>query len=102
MPVLNRLSAANRNDSIVFIGITFDARERLEKFLASNAFDFMIARLPLDTIQKLKKVSLFPLTMILDKHQRLTFIIFGRQRREGDNEAFYDVLSKQLKKALLD
>jgi thiol-disulfide isomerase/thioredoxin len=102
MPVLNRLSSAYRSDSVVFIGITFDDKEKVEKFLSSKPFDFTIALLPLDTIQKLKKVSLFPLTMILDRHQHLRYVVFGRQTRYDDDGAFYEVLDLQLKKALLN
>jgi thiol-disulfide isomerase/thioredoxin len=102
MPVLNRLSAAYRSDSVVFIGITFDDKEKVEKFLSSKPFDFTIARLSLDAIQKLKKVSLFPLTMILDRHRRLRFVIFGRQTKNDDDEAFYEVLDLQIKKALVN
>jgi thiol-disulfide isomerase/thioredoxin len=100
VPVLNRLAAAYRSDSVAFIGITFDDKEKIEKFLATHSFDFTIARLPLDAIQKLKRVALFPLTMILDRHRRVTFVIFGRRVGENDDEAFYDALNGQLKKAL--
>ena len=101
MPVLNRLAVAYRSDSVAFIGVTFDDKEKIEKFLASHSFDFTIALLPLDAIQKLKRVALFPLTMILDRHRRVTFVIFGRQVGENDDEAFYDILNWQLRKALL-
>jgi hypothetical protein len=46
-------------------------------------------------------VSLYPLTAIVNKRGKLSFVIFARRENEGDG-AFYDLLDRQVRKAMLE
>jgi thiol-disulfide isomerase/thioredoxin len=99
IPVMNRLAEKYRSDSVVFIGVTWDKKEKIQAFLASREFEFMIVHLSMDSIQQFKKVSLYPLTAIVNKRGLISFVVFARQASEGD-EAFFEVLERQVRKAL--
>jgi peroxiredoxin len=97
--VMNRLAEKYRSDSVVFVGVTWDKKEKIQAFLTSREFEFTIVHLSMDSIQQFKKVSLYPLTAIVNKRGFISFVVFARQASEGD-EAFYDVLERQVRKAL--
>jgi thiol-disulfide isomerase/thioredoxin len=101
IPVLNRLVGAYRSDSVVFVAVTWDKKEKIEAFLASRRFDFTIVQLGREDIQQMKKVSFYPLTAIVDRHGRISFVVFGRRASEGDEE-FYAVLDRQLRRAMAE
>jgi thiol-disulfide isomerase/thioredoxin len=101
IPVMNRLAEKYRSDSVVFVGVTWDKKEKIQAFLASREFEFTIAHLSMDSIQQFKKVSLYPLTAIVNKRGRISFVVFARQASEGD-EVFYEVLERQVRKALAE
>jgi thiol-disulfide isomerase/thioredoxin len=101
IPVLNRLAETYRSDSVLLIGVTWDTKEKINAFLASRPFDFMIVHLSIDSIQQFKKVSLYPLTAIVNKRGKISFVVFARRPGEGD-QAFYEVLEREVRKALAE
>ena len=90
-----------RGKTVAFVGVTWDKKEKIQAFLASREFEFTIVHLSMDSIQQFKKVSLYPLTAIVNKRGLISFVVFARQASEGD-EVFYEVLERQMRKALAE
>jgi thiol-disulfide isomerase/thioredoxin len=98
IPTLNRVAAKYAGRPVRFVGITWDPAPRAKAFLAKQPFDFHIVSMSRDSIQALKKVSLYPLTLIVVRG-RISFVVFGRPAGEKQEEVFEE-LDRQVEKAL--
>jgi thiol-disulfide isomerase/thioredoxin len=99
IPTLNRVADEFRGRSVRFVGITWDGTERLKAFLATQPFRFGLVQKTKEEIQALKKVSLYPCTIITNRNGKISFVLFGRATGE-DQEALYGLLSVQITRAL--
>lgn len=60
----------------------------------------MIGILPVETINKIKKIAYYPFTAIVNKRQKLSFVLTGRHTgKDPDNEIFNQP-DPQIQKAL--
>lgn len=100
IPVLNQLAAKYNNDSVRFIAITFDKPEKLEAFLPKNPFNFMIGILPQASIDKIKKISFYPFTVIVNRQHKISFVIAGKPVGKNPEKIIHEVLDFQIRKAL--
>jgi thiol-disulfide isomerase/thioredoxin len=100
IPVLNQLAAKYNNDSVRFIAITFDKPEKLEAFLTKNPFNFMIGILPQASIDKIKKISFYPFTAIVNRQHKISFVIAGKPVGKNPEKIIHEVLDFQIRKAL--
>lgn len=100
IPVLNQLAAKYNNDSVRFIAITFDKPEKLEAFLTKNPFNFMIGILPQESIEKIKKISFYPFTAIVNRQHKISFVIAGKPVGKNPEKIIHEVLDFQIRKAL--
>jgi hypothetical protein len=85
---------------VQFVAITFDNADRIEKFLEKNPFNFMIGILPKAAIEKIKKISYYPFTAIVNKNQELSFVFTGRPVGKNSTKEIFDILDLQVSKAL--
>lgn len=100
IPALNRLAAKYHSDSIQFIAISFDSESRIRDFLQKRKFDFQIASLPQNEIDSIKKISFYPFTAIVNKEGILTFALFSRPVGKNPEQELFDLLDKQIIKAI--
>ena len=100
IPVLNQLAAKYNNDSVRFIAITFDRPEKLETFLIKNPFHFMIGILPQQSIDKIKKISFYPFTAVVNRQHKISFVIAGKPVGKNPEKIIHEVLDFQIRKAL--
>jgi peroxiredoxin len=100
IPALNKLAAKYQSDSIIFLAITFDKEEIVRAFLQKKEFAFQIASLPQMEIDKIKKIAFYPFTAIVTKNGKLSFAIFSRPTGKDPTEAIFNLLDKQVEKAL--
>ena len=100
IPALNKLVDKYKNDSVQFIAITFDKEERVSNFLKTHPFNFMIGILPVQSINLIKKIAFYPFTAIVNKNQKLTFVLTGRKTGKDPGKEIFEVLDPQIRKAL--
>lgn len=100
IPALNKLVKKYQSDTILFVAITFDEKSRINEFLKNREFDFKIASLPQAEVDKIKKISFYPFTAIITKEGKLSFALFGRPMGKNSEEEVFNVLDKQIAKAL--
>lgn len=100
MPALNQLVEKYKNDSVRFIAITYDSPDKVQTFLENNKFDFMVGILPHQSITKIKKLSFYPFTAVVDKQQKLSFAIAGKPMGKNPSKEIFDILDPQIQKAL--
>ena len=100
IPALNKLSAKYQGDSILFIGISFDNEDRIRDFLQKRKFDFQIASLPQNEIDPIKKISFYPFTAIITKEGKLSYALFSRPVGKNPEQEIFDLLDKQIIKAI--
>lgn len=100
IPALNRVADKYRSDSIRFIAITFDKAERVREFLQKRPFHFEMVSMEQPEIQKIKKVAFYPFTAILNREGKLSFAMFGRPTGEDPDEEIFQLLRRQIDKAL--
>jgi thiol-disulfide isomerase/thioredoxin len=100
IPVLNQLATKYNNDSVRFIAITFDKPEKIQAFLVKNPFHFMIGILPQESINKIKKISFYPFTAIVNRQHKISFISTGKPVGKNPEKVIHDVLDFQIRKAL--
>ncbi len=98
MPALNRLYDKYKSDSTVFIGITFDDTTKIKKFLETTDFKFNIVSLTQEDISAFKKISFYPLTIILNKQSVVRYVVFGRPAGKKQDEEIFDLLDARLQK----
>jgi peroxiredoxin len=101
IPALNKLAKKYQTDTTLFIAITFDSESRIKEFLQKRPFDFQIASLPQNEIDKIKKIAFFPFTAIVTKDGKLSFALFSRPIGKNPDEEIFNLLDKQIEKALL-
>lgn len=76
LPALNRLVAEYKDSSVVFLGLTYDGRMKLDPFLAKVKFDFSIIPDSKD-INDLFGINEYPTTLIIDKNKIIRKIWIG-------------------------
>lgn len=96
MPALNRLYEKYNSDSIIFLAISFDDSTKIKKFLGTNDFRFKIASLSQPEIAKYKKISFYPLTMILNRQGIVKYVLFGRPTGKQFLDETYTLLDSKL------
>lgn len=101
IPALNQLVKKYQSDSTLFIAVTFDTENRINAFLQNHEFAFQIVRLSQMEIDKIKKISFYPFTAIVTREGKLSFALFGRPAGKNSETAIFDLLDKQIGKALL-
>jgi thiol-disulfide isomerase/thioredoxin len=101
IPALNKLVKKYKSDSILFIAITFDNENRIRYFLKKKEFSFQIASLPQTEIDSIKKITYYPFTAIVTNEGKLSFAIFSRPIGKNPDEEIFNLLDKQIEKALL-
>lgn len=101
IPALNKLVNQYGSDSTAFIAITFDNENRIREFLQKREFTFQIATLPQDEIDNIKKITFYPFTAIVTKEGKLSFALFSRPTGKNPEEEIFNLLEKQIQKALL-
>lgn len=69
IPVLNQL-IKKYGSKYNFVALTFDTRERIEKFKAKHTFDFPKALIPYHELEKIG-ITKYPLTFILTKDGKI-------------------------------
>lgn len=95
IPTLNRVAAAYKDSHVRFVGISWDSPERIRLFLSSHPFEFKQVSLNRSIVDSLKKVSLYPCTIITDHRGRVSFVLFGRASSSG-TDALYQLLNTQI------
>lgn len=100
MPALNNIVRKYQSDSIIFVGISFDKENVIRTFLEKHSFLFQVASLPQAEITRVKKVEFYPFTAIVTRDGRLSFAIFGRPTGSRPDEEIFDLLDRQIEKAL--
>ena len=101
IPALNRLVRKHKSDTTVFIALTFDTDDRIKEFLRKHEFTFQIASLGQAEIDTIKKISFYPFTAIVTKKGKLSFALFSRPIGKNPEEDIFNLLDKQIEKALL-
>ena len=99
IPVLNRLAASYKDSHVRFVGITWDSPGRVRAFLTGHPFGFDLVSLNRVVVDSLKKVSLYPCTIITDRRGRVSFVLFGRNSGASE-EGLYKVLNAQVDRAM--
>ncbi len=101
IPALNKLVKKHRSDTTLFVAVTFDKEDRIKEFLQKHEFSFQIASLPQAAIDTIKKISFYPFTAIVTKVGKLSFALFSRPIGKNPEEEIFNLLDKQIEKALL-
>lgn len=99
IPALNMLEKKYASDTLIFIAITFDEKNKIDLFLKKTPFDFQIVHMPMADIQKIKKVLLYPMTMIVNKYGKIDLVSFGRLTGDDPVTAIFKLLDKNIQKA---
>ena len=99
IPALNRVVEKFAGRRVYFVGIGWDAAPRLKAFLERRPYRFQIVSMSRDSIQALKKVDLYPFTLVADASGRVSFVVFGRPAVE-DQEAIFGQLEAAVNKAI--
>ncbi len=73
MPVLNKLVEKYNGQKVVFLGLTFDSKEKVEQFLKKKDFDFNIVP---DATQMIADYNImgYPTHMIIDKNLVIQYL----------------------------
>ncbi len=67
MPDLNTLVTKYKNDSILFLSLAFDKKERIQKFLATNLFNYKVVSGQKNYIVNTLNVQIYPTHIIINK-----------------------------------
>ncbi len=102
IPALNKLVEKHQSDSVIFIGVTFDNESRIVEFLNHNKFSFQIASLPQSEIDKVKKFSYYPFTVIVNKEGVLSYAFFGRITGKDPIEELFQLLDRKIKESTIN
>ncbi|MBL0337229.1 MAG: TlpA family protein disulfide reductase [Chitinophagaceae bacterium] len=100
IPALNQLAKKYQSDSTLFLALTFDDESRINGFLQNHAFDFQIVSLSETEIDKIKKISFYPFTVIVTREGKVSFALFGRPAGKNPEVEIFNLLDKQVGKAL--
>ena len=101
IPALNKLVNKYASDTILFVAITFDKEDRIKEFLQKREFSFQIARFGQAEIDSIKKITFYPFTAIVTKEGKLSFALFSRPIGKNPEEEIFNLLDKQIEKALV-
>ncbi len=101
IPALNKLVKKYQSDTTLFVAVTFDNDNRIKVFLQKHEFTFQIASLPQTEIDTIKKIAFYPFTAIVTKKGKLSFALFSRPTGKNPEEEIFNLLDKQIEKALL-
>ena len=75
IPALNKLKASYR-EGVEFIGLTFNFKEDLTRFLKANPFEFKIVSIPRRDLES--KISFaYPTTVIVNKKGKIIYLESG-------------------------
>jgi thiol-disulfide isomerase/thioredoxin len=85
MPALNKLRAKYK-ESVNFISMASDSKEKVEAFLEKRTFNFIHIVAP-DFIENDLKISSFPTNIFLDRHGRISRVCDGIPFVVGDKRA---------------
>jgi len=102
IPALNMIVKKYTSDSLIFIAITFDEKDKIDLFLKKIPFDFQIVHMPMADMQKIKKVLLYPMTMLVNKYGKIDFVSFGRLPGDDPVTGIFNLLDTNIRKALLN
>ena len=102
MPGLNKLyeKFISKSDSVEFIAITFNDTATIRTFLEKKEFLFNIASLSQPAISKMKKISYYPMTFIINRRQQISYAFFGRVGGKNSDDELSNLLESKLMKAL--
>jgi peroxiredoxin len=76
MPAFNKLVTEYKHKNVKFLGVTFDDKETVKKFLLKRSFNVTI--IPgADSLENLFGLLDHPLTLIIDKAGRISKVILG-------------------------
>lgn len=100
IPALNKLVKKHQSDTTLFVAVSFDKVDRIKEFLQKHEFAFQIASLPQGEIDTIKKTSFYPFTAIVTKQGKLSFALFSRPIGKNPEEEIFNLLDKQIEKAL--
>jgi peroxiredoxin len=101
IPALNKLARKYSSDTVLFVAITFDKKDRIKEFLQKREFNFQIVSLPEAEIDTIKKIFFYPFTAIVTKEGKLSFALFSRPTGKNPEEEIFNLLDKQVEKALI-
>ncbi len=96
IPALNKLYDRYQSDSLEFIAITFDDSTTIQKFLEKKEFNFSIVSLDQGTISKMKKMSYYPMTFIVNRNQEISYAFFGKVDGKNPDEGLFSLLEAKL------
>jgi hypothetical protein len=68
--------------------------------LQRREFNFQIASLPQEKIDSVKKTAFYPFTAIVNKEGKLSFVLFSRPMGKNPEEEIFNLLDKQIQKAI--
>ncbi len=75
-------------------------RQNIKDFLQKHTFNFQIASLPQEKINAIKKISFYPFTVIVTKKEKIFFGLFGKPLGKNSAEEIFNLLDKQMEKAI--
>jgi cytochrome c biogenesis protein CcmG, thiol:disulfide interchange protein DsbE len=100
MPVLNELKARFR-DSVNFIAITYETKEKVARFLEKHEYDFIQIIGAKSFTDKLE-MKAFPVNIFLDKNCVVSNIEIGMRYPFGDNKDIKTKYRKEFEGLLVD
>ena len=82
MPMLNQIVEKYNSKDIVFLGITFNDKEKIQKFLKQKEFNFKIASDNKGKTIKDYKIAAYPTNIIIDQDGIITFFHRGFNKKK--------------------
>lgn len=95
LPELNKLVEKHKNSDIVFLAVTFDEKNKIEKFLEMKAFNYNITPASIKMISDYK-ISSYPTHLIIDETGTIVYQTTGYEKNTVTNlEAKIESLLKK-------
>lgn len=95
LPELNKLVEKHKNSDIVFLAVTFDEKNKIEKFLEKKAFNYNITPASIKMISDYK-ISSYPTHLIIDETGTIVYQTTGYEKNTVTNlEAKIESLLKK-------
>ena len=95
---LNKLQADYANDSLAFIGISFNSKQEIDAFVQTKPYDFKQFHMEKEIINEYVLVKGYPTTLILDSTGKVILYKVGAPQDEALAESIYDELAEELRK----
>ncbi|WP_449400047.1 TlpA family protein disulfide reductase [Chryseobacterium wanjuense] len=92
IPDLNRLVQNFNNKDVIFLGLTFNNKDQIKKFLTKHPFDYMLIPGSQDTDKKYN-ISSWPTSIVIDKNGRIKKMI-------SSGENIYEELKNEINSLL--